>query len=131
MRHQKLHLVRQYAAVAQYEVFPQRGCVRGVEQGHACLLRCAVGFAVVTGFASCHDIHPTVQTVLSEGNDVFAGEVGFVKIIATVGAQIAITGKQFAVGQARLEIKRVDAGNALVPMMLLMTILDCMPVTAL
>lgn len=51
MRHQKLHLIRQDAPVAQDEVFPQAGHVGGVEQGHAGLLRGAVALAVVAGLA--------------------------------------------------------------------------------
>ena len=47
MGHQKLHLVRQDAAVAQDEVLPQAGHIGRIEQGHVGLLRRAVAFAVV------------------------------------------------------------------------------------
>ena len=113
MRHQKLHLVIQYAAVAQNKVFPQRGHIRRVQQRHARLLGRAVGFAVVAGLAGGDHVHPSVLAVLAEGNDVFASQIGFVEIVAAVSADISIAGKQFAVGQARLEVKRIDAWHAL------------------
>ena len=113
MRHQKFHLVIEYAAVAQNKVFPQRGHIRRVQQRHARLLRRAVGFAVVTGLAGSDHVHPSVLTVLAEGDDVFAGQIGFVEIVAAVSAQVAVAGEEFAVGQTRFQIEGVDARHAL------------------
>ena len=112
MRHQKFHLVGQNAAVAQNKVFPQGGRVRRVQQRHAGLLGRAVGFAVVTGFASGDHVHPSVLAVLAEGDDVFSGQIGFVEIVAAVCAQVAVAGEEFAVGQSRLQIEGVDARHA-------------------
>jgi len=47
MCHQKLHLVGQDSAVSQNEIFPEAGHIRGVKQGHACLLRRPTAFTVV------------------------------------------------------------------------------------
>ena len=113
MRHQKLHLVGQDAAVAQNKVFPQRGHIRRVKQRHARLLGRAVGFAVVASLAGGDHVHPSVLAVLAEGDDVFAGQVGFVEIVAAVSAQVAVAGEEFAVGQARFQIEGVDARHAL------------------
>ena len=113
MRHQKLHLVGQDAAVAQNEVFPQAGNIRRVEQGHVGLLGGAAAFAVVAGAAGGDDVHPVVAAVLGEGDDVLACEFGFVVLAAAVGADVAVAGKELAIGEARLEIKGVDIGNAL------------------
>ena len=113
MGHQKLHLVGQNAAVAQNEVFPEAGHIRRVEQRHVGLLGRAIAFAVVAGFAGGDDVHPVVYAMLAEGADVFAGEFGFVEFVAAVGANVAVTGKQFAVGQAGFELKGIDFGHAL------------------
>ena len=51
--------------------------------------------------------------MLPKGDDVLAGEFGFVEIVAAVGAQVAVAGEQFAVGEAGLQIEGVDAGHAL------------------
>ena len=71
MRHQKLHLVGQDAAIAQDEVFPQARYVGREEQGHVRLLGRTVAFAVVAGAASGDHIHPVVHAILGEGDDVF------------------------------------------------------------
>ena len=47
MCHQKLHLIGQDSAVAQNEIFPEAGHIRGIEQGHVGLLRRAAAFAVI------------------------------------------------------------------------------------
>ena len=73
MRHQKLHLVGQNAAVAQNEVFPQARHVRREQERHMGLLGRAVAFAVVAGTAGGDHIHPAIHTILGERNDVFAG----------------------------------------------------------
>ena len=112
MRHQKLHLVRQDAAVTQDEVFPQAGHVGREKQRHVRLLGRTVAFAVVAGTAGGDHIHPVVHAILRKGNDVLARQVGLMKMPAAVGADIAIAGKELAVGQARTQIKRVDIGHA-------------------
>ena len=112
MRHQKFHLVGQDAAVTQYKVLPQSRHIRRVQQGHAGLLGSAVGFAVVTTLTRSDHVHPRVLPVLAKRNDVFAGQFCFVEIIAAISAQVAVTGKQFAVGQTRFQIKGVDARHA-------------------
>ena len=105
-------MIRQDTAVAQDEVFPQGGHIRGVEQGHLGLLGGAVGFAVVASAARSDHVHPTVHAVLAKGDDVFAGEFGFVEIVAAIRADVAVTGKQFAVGQTRFQFKGIDARHA-------------------
>ena len=113
MCHQELHLVRQNAAVSQNEVFPQAGHIRRVQQRHTRLLRGAAAFAVVAGAAGSDNIHPGINTFLREGNDVFARQVFFMKMLAAVGTHIAVTHKELAIGQAGFEFKRVDFGHAL------------------
>ena len=113
MRHQKLHLVCQYAAVAQNKVFPQTGDIRCVQQRHIGLLGRAAAFAVVAGAACCDDIHPRIYAFLRKWNDVFACQIFFMKMAAAIRAHIAVTHKQLAVGQARFEFKRVDFWHAL------------------
>ena len=96
---QKFHLVHQNAAVAQNEVFPQTGNVRRVQQRHICLLWGAVALAVVAGFAGGVYVHPGVDTVLGKGNDVLAGEIVFMQLLAALGTHIAVARNQFAVCQ--------------------------------
>ena len=111
VNHQKLHLVGQDAAVAQDEVLPQAGHIRGVHQGHARLLGRAVALAVVAAPAGGDHVHPAVQPALAHGPDVLAGEVLIGKMVATVGAQVAVAGKQLAVGDGGAQIERVDVGH--------------------
>lgn len=113
MRHQKLHLVRQDAAVAQNEVFPQAGHIRRVEQGHVGLLGRAAALAVVAGAAGRDHIHPGVDAVLRKRDDVFAREVFLVEMVAAVGADVAVAHEQLAVGQPRFQVEGVDIGHAL------------------
>ena len=113
MRHQKLHLVCQNAAVAQNEVFPQAGHIGRIQQRHTRLLRGAVAFAVVAGTAGGHHIHPAIDAVLGERNDVLARQVFLVELVAAIGADIAVTGEQLAVGEPGLQMKRIDVGHAL------------------
>ncbi len=110
--HQKFHLIHQNAAVAQYEVFPQAGHIRGVQQRHMGLLGGAVALAVVAGTTSGNDVHPGVHTMLCKRNNVFTGQAAFLKMLTTIRANIAIAGKQLAIGQAGLELEWVDVGHA-------------------
>ena len=71
----------------------------------------AVAFAAVAGPAGGNHIHPDINTVLRERNDVFARQIFLVEMIATVSTNIAVTGKQFAVGQAGLEVEGIDVGD--------------------
>ena len=113
MRHQKLHLICQYAAVAQNKVFPQAGHVGCVQQRHSGLLGCAAAFAVVAAATRRDHVHPGIHAFLREWNDVFARQVFLMKMLAAVGAHIAVTHKQLAVGQAGFQLKRVDLRHAL------------------
>ena len=113
MRQQKLHLVRQNPPITQNKVFPQRGHIRRVEQGHVGLLWGAVAFAVVAGATGGDHVHPDVNAVLGKRNDVLTREVFLNEVVAAVGAHIAVTKEKLAVGQAGLELKRVDFGHAL------------------
>jgi len=110
--HQKLHLVGQDAAVTQNEVFPQAGHVGRKEQRHVRLLRRTVAFAVVAGAAGGDHVHPVVHAVLGKRDDVFACEVGLVKMPTAIGADIAVAGEELAIGQAWTQIKGVDIGHA-------------------
>ena len=77
-----------------------------------CLLRRAIGFAVVARLAGRNYIHPSVDTALAIWNDVLTRKVFFVKMVAAVGADIAVAGKQFPVGQSWAQFKGVDIGHA-------------------
>ena len=57
-------------------------------------------------------------------HDVFAGEFRFMKSGATVSAEVAIAGKQFAVGKSRPQLKRIDAMHTASTMMLLTLMMD-------
>ena len=100
MRHQKFHLVGEYASIPQNKIFPQAGHIRCVEQGHIGLLGRAATFSMVAASACGDHIHPSIDAFLGEGNDMFSGEFLLVKTVATVSAHIAIPDKQLAVGQA-------------------------------
>ncbi len=113
VRHEEFHLVGQNAPIAQYEVFPQAGHVGGIKQGHAGLLRRAVGFAGVAGTAGGDDVHPMVMSVLAKRHNVFSGEFAFVEMVAAISAQVAVAGKQLGIGQPRAQIEGVDVGHAL------------------
>ena len=112
MGHQKLHLVSQYAPVAQDEVLPQAGHVGGVEQRHVGLLGGAVAFTVVAGAAGGDHIHPVVHALLRKRNDVLACEVGFMETPAAVCADVAVADEELAVGQTGAQVKRIDLGHA-------------------
>ena len=115
MGHQIFHLVGQDATVAQNEVFPQGGHIRGVQEGHARLLGCAVALAVVAAAASGDHVHPDVLPLLAKRHDMLAREVAFVEGVAAVGAQVAVAGKQLAVGEPGAQLEGVDVGDALRP----------------
>ena len=110
MRHQELHLIGQDAAVAQNEIFPQAGNIRRVKQWHVGLFGRATALAVIAGAAGGDHVHPCVDAVLSEWNDVLARQIRLVEMPSAVGTDIAVTHKQFAVGQARTQIERIDVG---------------------
>lgn len=101
MHPQKLHLVRQDTAIAQDKVFPNARHIRGIKQGHARLLGCSGAFAVVAVAARRHQIHPCVAALLAHWNDVFTRQHIGDKAFPAVRTHIAITGKQFGVGQPR------------------------------
>ncbi len=111
MCHQELHLVGQNAPVAQNEVFPQARYVGRVQKRHVGLLGGAATLAVVAGAAGRDNVHPVVNAVLGKGNDVLAGQVLFMEMVAAIGADVAVTGKKLAICQAWLEIEGVDVGN--------------------
>ena len=100
MRHQKLHLIGEYAAIPQNKIFPQAWHIRRVEQGHIGLLGRAAAFSMVAASACSDHIHPSVDAFLREGDDMLACEFLFMKAVATISAHIAIPNKQLAVGQA-------------------------------
>ena len=109
MRHQELHLVRQDAAVAQDEVFPQAGHIGRVQQRHVRLLGRAVALAVVAAAAGGDHVHPDVAAFLRLRDDVLARQIALVKVVAAVRAHVAVAREKLAVGEARAQIKRVDA----------------------
>ena len=112
MSHQKLHLIRQNATVAQNEVLPKAGFVGRIKEGHLRLFRRAMALTVVAGAACGHHVHPSINAILSKRHYVLAGKVFFVEMTTAVGADIAVTGKQLAIGQARAQIKGIDVGHA-------------------
>ena len=65
-------------------------------------------FPVVAGAAGCDHVHSGINAILGKRNDVFARQVFLLKMVAAVGADIAVTCKQLAVGQAWLEVEGVD-----------------------
>ena len=103
VRHQKLHLIRQDSSVTQNEVFPEAGHIGRVQKRHVGLLGRAVTFAVVTGAASGHHVHPGVNALLCEGDDVLAGQIVLMKVVAAISANIAVPNEQLGVGQAGFE----------------------------
>lgn len=109
---QKLHLVSQYASVAQNEIFPQTGYIRCVQQWHVGLLGRAMTFAVVAGLARGNHVHPGIHTFLRKRNDVLTRQVLVGETVSTIGAHAAVAVKQFAVGQTGAEIKRIDVWYA-------------------
>ena len=88
LRHQKIHLIHQYAAVAQDEIFPQAGNVRRIEQRHMRLLGRAIALAVVATAAGGDDVHPAVEAALRQGNDVLTSQIFFDPAITAVSADI-------------------------------------------
>lgn len=112
MGSQELHLIGQDAAIAQNKILPQRGDIRGVEQRHSGLLGSATAFAVIARATSRDHIHPRIDPLLCKGNDVLSGQLQLTEQAPTVRADISVSCKQLAVGQAGLEGKRADIGNA-------------------
>lgn len=54
-----------------------------------------------------------VLAVAGKRHDVLACQVFFVEMPAAICTHIAVARKQLAVGQAGLEVERIDAGHAL------------------
>ena len=131
MCHQELHLVCQDTSIAQNKVFPQTGHIGRVKQSHISLLGGAAAFTMITGAAGGDHVHPIVDTVLGERDDVFSGEFFLVEMIAAIGAHIAVTGEKFTIGQARLHLERVDLGHAARTNDAVYMMMDCSPVMAL
>src|ERR1035437_1241606 len=77
------------------------------------LLGRAVAFAVVARTAGGDHIHPAIDTILGERNDVLTGEVFLMELFAAVSADTAITAEQLVVRQTWFKVKRVDTGHAL------------------
>ncbi|MDT4870624.1 hypothetical protein FQZ97_1057090 [compost metagenome] len=73
----------------------------------------AVALAVVARPAGRHHVHPQITPVLAQRHDVLAGQFFLDEMFTTVGAHIAITRKQLAVGQRGPQVERVDARHAL------------------
>lgn len=113
VRHQEFHLVRQDAAVSQNEIFPEAGHVRRVQQRHVGLLGRAAALAVVAGPAGGDHVHPGVDAVLRERNDVLARELVFVEMPAAVSTDVAVAREQLAVGEPRALGEGIDARHAL------------------
>jgi hypothetical protein len=113
MRHQKLHLIGKNTPIAQYEVFPQTGHVRRIQQGHMRLLGRTAAFAMVAGTACGNHVHPVIDTVLRERNNVFARQAFFMKVFAAISTNITIAGKQLAIGQAGLQVEWIDIRDTL------------------
>lgn len=67
---------------------------------------------MIAAFARRDDVHPAIDAALGIGNDVFAGEVIFVKMVAAIRANVAVAHKEFAIGEAGAQIERVDFGDA-------------------
>ena len=97
MRHQKLHLIRQYPTISKNKVFPQTRDVRRVKQRHMGLFWCPVAFSVVARSACCHDIHPRIDALLRKWNDVFTRQIGFMEMVAAVSTYIAVADEQFSI----------------------------------
>ena len=112
MRHQKLHLIGQYAAIAQNKVFPQARYVWRVQQRHVSLLGRSAAFAVVAGTAGRDHVHPGVDTFLRKRHDVLTRQAFFVKVLSAISTQIAVTRKELAIGQTWLQIEGVDGRDA-------------------
>lgn len=108
---QELHLIGQNATIAQDKVFPQRGHIRGVQKRHARLLGGATAFSVVARPASGHHIHPSIHPLLRKGNDVLSGQVQLTEQATAIGTDVSVSGKEFAVGQPRLQRKGADVGH--------------------
>jgi len=73
----------------------------------------AVALAVVARATGGDHVHPVVDTVLGEWNDVLARQVVFMEVPAAVGAHIAVADEQLGIGQARAQVEGVDAGHAI------------------
>jgi enoyl-CoA hydratase/carnithine racemase len=113
VRHQEFHLVRQDAAVSQNEIFPKAGHIGRIQERHVGLLGRAAALAVVARLARCDHVHPGVDALLRERNDVLARELVFVEMPAAVGADVAVPRKKLAVGKPRALGKGVNARHAL------------------
>jgi len=111
MGHQEFHLVCQNAPVAQNEILPQGGHIGCVEQGHAGLLWGARAFAVIARATRCHHIHPRIGAFLSKRDDVLAREFKLSEQAPAIGTDVAVSGKQLAIGKAWSQLKGVDVGH--------------------
>jgi len=112
MGHQELHLVRQNTAIAQNKVFPEARHIGCEQQGHAGLLGSAAAFAVIAGATGRYHVHPVVYAILGKRNNVFTGKVCLMETATTISTNIAVTRKQFGIGEAGTQVKGIDIGNA-------------------
>ena len=112
MGRQEFHLIGQDSAISQNEVLPQRGHIRSVQQGHFGLFGCATAFSQVARAACGHHIHPGVDPLLGEWNDVLPCQFETRKQAATISAHVPVSCKEFAVVQPRSKRKGTDVWDA-------------------
>ena len=96
---QELHLVGEYSAPFQINVFCMGRHERDGQELHAGLLRCAVGLEVIAAFAGGDHVVPGVLAADTAWADMITRQIAFVKVIATIQAQVVVALEQRIVGQ--------------------------------
>ena len=66
---------------------------------------------MIAGTARRDHVHPVVDPVLRKRNNVLTGQVLLMEMVTTVSADVAVTGEELAIGQARFEIEGIDVGH--------------------
>src|SRR5215470_8683192 len=94
MRDQIFHLIGEYAATLEEDVFRVSGRERHCDQLHARLLRGARGLLVVAAAAGRYDVRPQISAPLAEGTDVIARQLARGETARAVHAQIRVAPEQ-------------------------------------
>ena len=98
---QKFHLIGEYAAVRQRQIFGPVRHIGDSQQRHPGLLRPAAALFGIAMPAGRDHIRPLVAAALRQRDNMIAGQQRLAEPVAAVHAEIGVPEEQLAVGQRR------------------------------
>ena len=108
MLRQEFHLIDKNAAVREDQVFRAIRHVRRVDQLHACLLGCAIAFALVAGSACGDDVHPGVPPAARERLDMVSRQPHRREHPTAICTQMPVAMKKLPIVQGRYVVERPE-----------------------